>query len=500
MSLIDISHLTFAYDGSRSPVFEDLSVQMDTDWRLGLIGRNGRGKTTLLRLLMGWEEYTGQISSHVAFDYFPFAVPDPELTALGVAEALRPELEKWRLVKELHLLGLGEEILYRSYSTLSSGERTKLLLALLFSQENAFLLIDEPTNHLDMAGRELTADYLSRKRGFILVSHDRAFLDRCVDHVLVFNRTGLEVQKGNFSTWWENRERQDRFERGEQEKLKKDIRRLEEASRRAAGWSDATERSKYHSENAGLKVDRGYIGHKSAKMMKRAKAAEGRRQAAVEEKSRLLRDLEEAEELKLHPLSHPQRRLLEVRDVAPDYGAGPVCRPVSFVVERGERIALSGGNGEGKSSLLKLIFGQNIPHSGTLWTAGGTVISAVPQDPGALRGSLRAFAEENGLDESLFKAILRKMDFARGQFETDMEDYSAGQKKKVLLARSLCQPAHLYLWDEPLNYVDVYSRMQIEELILKYEPTMIFVEHDKSFSDRVSTRAVELFSPDGAEG
>ena len=133
-------------------------------------------------------------------------------------------------MKELRLLGMGEAVLARRWDVLSGGERTKLLLALLFSREDAFLLVDEPTDHLDMAGRELVADYLSRKRGFILVSHDRAFLDRCVDHVLVFNRTGLEVQKGNFSTWWENKERREQFERGEQERLRRDIRRLEEAS------------------------------------------------------------------------------------------------------------------------------------------------------------------------------------------------------------------------------------------------------------------------------
>ncbi|HJA62958.1 MAG TPA: ABC-F type ribosomal protection protein [Candidatus Intestinimonas stercoravium] len=496
MSLIDISHLTFSYEGSGDPVFQDLSLQLDTDWRLGFIGRNGRGKTTLLRLLMGQGEHTGRISSPVAFDYFPPAVPDPEADGLSVAWALEPELEEWRLVKELRLLGMGEAVLARRWDVLSGGERTKLLLALLFSREDAFLLVDEPTDHLDMAGRELVADYLSRKRGFILVSHDRAFLDRCVDHVLVFNRTGLEVQKGNFSTWWENKERREQFERGEQERLRRDIRRLEEASRRTADWSDAVERSKYRSEGSGMKVDRGYVGHKAAKMMKRAKAAEGRRQAAVEEKSQLLRDREEAEELKLHPLAHPQRRILEARELAPDYGQGPVCRPLSFTVERGERIALRGANGAGKSSLLKLILGRDVPHRGDLWRAGGTAISWLPQDAGALRGGLRAFAEENGLDESLFKAILRKLGFERAQFEKDMEGYSAGQKKKVLLARSLCRPAHLYLWDEPLNFVDVYSRMQIESLLLRYAPTMVFVEHDRAFSDKIATRTVEILPPE----
>ena len=173
-----------------------------------------------------------------------------------------------------------------------------------------------------------------------------------------------------------------------------------------------------------------------------------------------------------------------------------MCRPLPFTVQRGEWIALRGANGAGKSSLLKLILGRDVPHRGDLWRAGGTAISWLPQDAGALRGGLRAFAEENGLDESLFKAILRKLGFERAQFEKDMEGYSAGQKKKVLLARSLCRPAHLYLWDEPLNFVDVYSRMQIESLLLRYAPTMVFVEHDRAFSAKIATRPVEILPPE----
>ena len=305
MALIEISHVSFAYEGSDVPVFQDVSVRLDTSWRLGFLGRNGRGKTTLLRLLMGEGEYQGSISAPESFDYFPLSIPDGSMDGLEAARRLRPGLELWRLQRELNRLGLGEGVLHRPFESLSNGERTRFLLALLFLQEGRFPLIDEPTNHLDLRGRELAADYLAGKEGFILVSHDRAFLDRCVDHVLVFNRTGLEVQRGNFSTWWENKKRRDQCERMEQDRLKKDIRRLDEAARRTAGWSDAAERAKKGTRNSGLRPDRGFLGHKAAKLMKRAKAVEERRQSAAEEKAGLLRDLETAAELKLHPLSHP---------------------------------------------------------------------------------------------------------------------------------------------------------------------------------------------------
>lgn len=288
--------------------------------------------------------------------------------------------------------------------------------------------------------------------------------------------------------------RREQFEQAEQEKLKGEIKRLDQAARRTAAWSEAAEQTKKGTRNSGLRPDRGYIGHKAAKMMKRSKAVQARRETAVEEKAKLLHDVETAPPLKLHPLIHPQQRLVEVRELAVDYGEGSVCQSVTFEVKQGERLALQGANGTGKSSLLKLLAGETIPHTGQIKTASGLIVSYVPQDTSFLQGDLREFIAESGADESLFKAILRKLDFAKSQFDLDMMDYSAGQKKKVLLTRSLCTSAHLYLWDEPLNYVDLWSRMQLEELLLSSGATLIFVEHDRAFTDRVATGTVVLES------
>ena len=175
MSLIQVSELNFTYPGSFDPVFEDCSFQLDTNWKLGLTGRNGRGKTTFLRLLCGEYDYQGSISKSVDCDYFPFPVTRPARPAREILEELHPELEEWRLLREMAALSLDEALLDRSFATLSPGEQTKLLLALLFTRDNRFLLIDEPTNHLDLAGREQVSRYLNGKKGFILVSHDRAF-------------------------------------------------------------------------------------------------------------------------------------------------------------------------------------------------------------------------------------------------------------------------------------------------------------------------------------
>lgn len=257
MSMIDVVHLTFGYDGSAENVFEDVSFRLDTDWRTGFTGRNGRGKTTFFNLLMGKYPYQGKISAGVDFEPFPYPVPDRSLCAWDLAETFCPGAEAWELLRETSRLGVPEEALFRPFDMLSGGEQVKVMLAGLFLRENGFLLIDEPTNHLDRDGREAVADYLRAKNGFVLISHDRAFLDRCTDHTLSINRKDITVTKGNFSTWYAEKQHQDARELQQNEKLKKDIRRLTESARRAASWSDQVERTKKGTRNSGLRPDRG---------------------------------------------------------------------------------------------------------------------------------------------------------------------------------------------------------------------------------------------------
>lgn len=493
MSLINVSKLTFAYEGSYDNIFENVSFQIDTDWKLGFTGRNGRGKTTFLNLLLGKYEYGGKITASVDFEYFPFPIENKEENTLDVIGGIIPDYVHWELLRELSLLRVSEDVLYRPFESLSSGEQTKVLLAALFLKENSFLLIDEPTNHLDMKARQLVSDYLRGKSGFILVSHDRAFLDNCVDHVLSINKTNIEVQKGNFSDWWENKQRQDNFELAENEKLKKDIKRLEEAARRTSQWSDAVEKTKNGGRlDSGLKPEKGHVGRMAAKMMKRSKAIEHRQHSAIEEKSKLLKNIESADSLKIGQLAYHKGRLVELDRLSISYGDKMACRDVSFTIEHGDRIALSGPNGSGKSSIIKLICGESLAHTGTLRIGSQLQISYVSQETSHLQGDLTDYARRHGIDESLFKAILRKLDFARVQFEKDMASFSGGQKKKVLIARSLCEKAHLHIWDEPLNFIDVISRMQIEELLLEHEPTLLFVEHDREFCDNIATKVVKL--------
>ena len=140
------------------------------------------------------------------------------------------------------MLNIDKNLIYREFKTLSKGEQTKVLLAILFTKENGFLLIDEPTNHLDMDGRKIVSEYLKSKKGFLLISHDRDFLDRCINHVISINRNSIDVQAGNFTSWYENKVIKDQFEISQNDRLIKDIKRLKESAKQSKIWSDKIEK------------------------------------------------------------------------------------------------------------------------------------------------------------------------------------------------------------------------------------------------------------------
>lgn len=494
MATIEIKNLTFGYDEQTENLFDEANLTIDSHWKLGLVGRNGRGKTTLLRLLQGKEAYRGTISQPLDLVYFPITIKDPtQLTFYALSEL--ENFEQWELERELNLIKLDPEVLWQPFDTLSGGEQTKVLLALLFTQVDRFALIDEPTNHLDLMARTHVADYLQQKDGFIVVSHDRHFLDQICDHILAIEKSQLILYQGNFSTYEEQKRLRDEFERAQNEKLQKEVGHLKQTAAEKSQWSHARESDKYadpNKKNSRGNIDTGFIGARAARTMKRSKTLVNRMEQQISQKEHLLKNLEEVDQLQMHYAPTHHQQLLKVEQLLLSF-EDPLFEPLNFEINQHEIVALTGANGSGKSSVIHYLLDEfSGKGTGHILRPKKLAISYVRQNYEDNKGSLESFASQQQLDYSLFLNNLRKLGMERNVFSTPIEKMSMGQRKKVELAKSLAQPAELFIWDEPLNYLDVFNQEQLEQLLTTVRPAMLLVEHDQTFLTRVATKKVQL--------
>jgi lincosamide and streptogramin A transport system ATP-binding/permease protein len=496
MSNITIKNMSFAYDGN-DHIFNQVNLNLDSSWRLGLIGRNGRGKTTLLNILQNKLPYNGSIESNVNFKYFPQTINDPNIDVTSLLVANVSISDHWQVDRELSYLGIDfDDIANRTFSTLSGGEQTKLLLAMTFIDDQSFILLDEPTNHLDAQTRQQIIQYLNRKSGFIVVSHDRSLLNTVIDHVVAIEQTQLRLYRGNFEIYEQEKAARDQSELAENSRLKHDIQRLSETAREKAQWSQNREKSKlgnrteFNSKNRG---DKGFEGARAARTMKKAKSLVNRNNDEIAHKETLLQDIETADVLSMKPLNSPHQTLLSFDAFSVQYTEKPLFEPLSFTLKQGDIVALTGNNGVGKSSIIQALKNQNaVDYTGTIHIASQLKISYVKQDTSHLTGTLREFSTNHDVSYDELLGMLYKLGVPRQVFTQRIEDMSEGQRKRVELAKSLITPAHVFIWDEPLNYLDVFNQEQIQQLILTAKPTLLLIEHDQTFLRAIHAKQIAL--------
>lgn len=342
-----------------------------------------------------------------------------------------------------------------------------------------------------METRKVVASYLNKQKGFIVVSHDIDFLDKCIDHILSIENSKIVVNKGNFSNYLSNKEKSDNSNIERNNSIKKEVTRLEKSSTDKAKWSSKVESSKYHHGKKGNKIDRGYIGHKSAKMMKKSKVIENRKNKQIEEKKELLVDVNEVEKLKLTAYKN-SGELINYRNVDIYNDGKEVITGLSFTFNAQDRLVILGENGSGKTTIIKSILEQGVSTKGQVYKKSNLTYSYLKQSLELKEETINEYIESNKVDEVLFKTILRKLGFDRILFNTLIENYSLGEKKKLLIAKSLATPADIYIWDEPLNYVDVDTKKQLLDVILDYQPSLIFIEHDIDFVSKVKTKEIDI--------
>ena len=523
MATIHCRQLTFGYPGNPDNVFTDLNLTIDTEWRAALVGRNGRGKTTLLRLLA--RELlpdAGHIEQIVPVIRFPAPVDDPHLPAREIAKQAIGPFRQWErdmeallaagdddamfeyaqllalyqeaggyevdanLDRELAGLGIDEQTQRRPFETLSGGEQTRVLLAPMFAAADRYALIDEPTNHLDLDGRRQLGEYLATKPGFLLVSHDRTFLDASCDHVIALNQDNVETERTSFSAW---RERY--FQRRASDAKRNVVLKRQIVSFEKTAEARRTGAHKREAEKA-AHVDKGFIGARAARQMKKAIVAEKRATQAADDRRATLVNLEKEHSLKLKHTDASSRPLIIANNLSLSRGGRPLLSHLSFSVSRGDRLAIIGPNGCGKSSLLDQITDGTHDINGSLTKPAHVSIARAHQQPTWIDGLLRDHLIEAGYDESRFRQILSAMGVGGSIVDQPIERLSHGQQKKIDLCRTFINQADVLIWDEPLNFMDVDARERIEDVILRDEPTLIFVEHDATFIEHVATDLIDL--------
>jgi lincosamide and streptogramin A transport system ATP-binding/permease protein len=515
--------MSFAYDGSSETIFENVTLNLDSSWKLGLVGRNGRGKSTFLKLLSGeLETNAGSISFSNKTVRFPFEIADESIYVLNVIKEsvggfYTKECEMKRLTevdddasrmayadltndyyeqggyeleakiaKELSSMNLDSTILDRIYAGLSGGEKTKIRIISMFLQDDNFLLIDEPTNHLDIYARVELSEYLKSKTGYILVSHDQEFLETTVDHILSINKKSITVSKCKFNEWLENKENHEKNEMMRKGEYQKEIKKLEGSSVRMRSWAGHREITK----RAG--IDSGYAGKMSAKLMKRAIALEKRKEKRVEEIKGMLADYEIHKTLEIKQDKLLSRKYMSIRNLSFGYTRKKILDNVSFDINQGDRIWIKGGNGVGKTTLLNLIEGKLKPDSGLVKKHQDIRIIHSIQEPHHSDLTVDEYRRNSLSDETIFNTILDYFDMSTDYLSKPLKNLSSGELKKIEIAKSLSNRSEIYLWDEILNFMDIQFRLQMEEAILRYEPTIIFISHDEAFSKKIATKIVEV--------
>jgi ATP-binding cassette, subfamily F, member 3 len=462
--------------GSRQ-ILSGLDFDVEAGARLGMIGPNGGGKSTLLHILAGLEEPdTGELTARrgLIVAHLPQQLEGDDRNALQTVFGAKPDLDvEWRAHALLAEIGLDGEALAKPTRFLSGGQRKLVGLAACLVREPDVLLLDEPEAHLDVEARELVEELMRSFDGAVVsVSHDRYLLDETVSQIAELSGGRIRMWPGNYSAYTVARELE--LERQQQLYVtqQKEIARLEEAIRRFKDWASRVvdERHIKQARNKQRQIDR---------MEKVDRPVLERRRIALE----------------LRPHVRGGERVVELVDASVAFGDAPILTAVDLTVLRGERVGVVGENGAGKSVLLRLLAGDLEPADGERksWPSiriGRLAQDRRPPDPSATPLDLVRRAAPIGEGEAVSR--LMKFLFSYEQVRRPISTLSGGEWTRLQLLLLMLEGANCLLLDEPTNHLDIESVELLERRLEEFEGTVIFVSHDRYFLYRIADRILEV--------
>jgi ATP-binding cassette subfamily F protein 3 len=537
MEYIRGNSLTFRYESQPEKLFENISFSLSDNDRVGLIGDNGCGKTTLLDLIRGARHpSSGNLTIHktAVIGFLPQEVYFEERTPVGEylwrARAdlfdLKTRMAAMRvsdpryadLVADFYGKGgdafdaamrktlagfdIAEDKLGLSISSLSGGEKTKIALARILLVKPDVMLLDEPTNHLEIASLIWLEDFLrDLPKPYIIVSHDRRFLDNCVDQVWEMHDKRLTVYSGSYSDYRDEKARQRRKQQAQYERQQEKIDRLREAARQRRDDANRMEKFKHKrsvsKKGALQKRDEGSGrgGARPTDRMRGAKAIEKRIEQMLErdkiEKPRKVRD----RKISLSQSDVEGRFVLRVEHLSKSFGEHQVFEDITLSVGNGIKLGIIGRNGSGKSTLLKIIVDEIKASSGSYRWSPQVSIGYYSQEHETLdprNTILDEVLQGQQQEQTRARTILGRLNIRRDKVLQTIRTLSIGEKSKTALAKILFSDVNVLVLDEPTNHVELSAREALEEALDDYDGTIIIASHDRYLLDRIATAIYDI--------
>ena len=515
--ILDVNKVTKSYGYDN--IFENISFSVNVGDVIGLVGRNGCGKSTMLKIIAGKEDCKGSvnIAKSTTIGYLEQVSPDlnddrivedifkePFVELLNRQKILDDMAMKMAVVDGASLdklvdkysdmlnkfiedggyeventinyvangLKISKEIRQMSYKYLSGGEKTLVHFARILLSSPTLLLLDEPTNHLDIERIEWLQGYIQRfKGGVVVVSHDRYFLDK-VASIIIDIEDGGERYVGNYSYFVKEKEEKELRQFEEFKNEQKKIAELKKAVERLYEW--------------GRKSD-------NPSMFRRAKAIQ-KRIDAMEENATTKPQVRKELQLNIKNTNRGGDEVIKIKNLSIKYEDREILNDVNLNIYQGEKLALIGKNGSGKTSLIKAVLGD-IKGEGEVKIGASVNIGYLPQlltfnNP---KESLLSYVENSTmLKEESARRLLAKFEFYQDDVERSLSSLSGGEKIRIKLACMLEKDVNTLIFDEPTNHIDIYTREVLEDVLKDFKGTILFVSHDRFFINNVATGILEL--------
>ncbi|KZE37414.1 ABC transporter ATP-binding protein [Bhargavaea cecembensis] len=459
-------------------IFEQVSAEIPESAVIALVGPNGAGKSTLMERIAGSREPSSGLvrwnGKRPSITYFRQEEASPDLSA-DTGEVLA-ERKKWRLSEGV------------AYNTASGGERMKLRLSAALAEQSRLVLLDEPTNHLDREALERLIGQIRGSRStFIVVSHDRHFVDRVADRIWELDHGTLTEYEGNYTDYRNKKEAARAAQQKHYEQQQKKVARVQEQIDQLSDWSD-----KGHRES--MKKGEGRMGAKEYFRMKAKKKdiqirSKRRRLEAELDQDGVEKPAEEASVT--FDVKGGQRkgtRVFELRDVSKSYGNRTLFRAVRLTILSGERLALLGPNGSGKTTLFRMLLGEE-PYEGELWRTEGMTIGVLSQSvlDLPLEETMKAYFSSTTYEQQgKLRTDLANLGFSPEQWTLPLSHLSMGERLKVKLMRFILEGTDVLLLDEPTNHLDLPSREELERTLGTFPGTLLFASHDRYFTEKLA--------------